>query len=206
MLLTIDCLLNINFRESGMEVIDRLVMDTLLGTGAFFVGIGTFMAIDGQNSRIYRASNLLTGYMGNAPCALYGLMNFLWSTVYVWRRATRHKAAALPHVRDRRFRDLLQMRASSVQFHGALNGAVGRKNTTSLHSTQLGRVLVCVCVCYTLVAPSWLTVVARADEVGYRGRGQCHDHSYTVVGLRGTCALLGYIGPDQWVLEKTRRL
>jgi hypothetical protein len=124
MMRTLDCFLDVNARETGTEIVDRVGMDTLMGFGAFMVGIGTFLAIDGSDSHMYGVSNLLTGYIGNAPCAIYGVSNLLWST-WVWRRANRHKSAALPDIRDRRLKELLKMRASSVQFHGALNGISG---------------------------------------------------------------------------------
>jgi hypothetical protein len=41
----VDCLLDMNFRETGTEVVDRIGMDICMGFGAFVVGIGTYMAI-----------------------------------------------------------------------------------------------------------------------------------------------------------------
>jgi len=47
-----------------------------------------FLAIGGANPRIFSASNLLSGYIGNAPLHFFGLCNTGFS-VYVWRRAHR---------------------------------------------------------------------------------------------------------------------
>jgi len=41
--------LDVNFREMGTELIDRIGMDVVMGFGAVFVGIGTFLAIGGAN-------------------------------------------------------------------------------------------------------------------------------------------------------------
>ena len=88
----IDTLLAINFRETGTELIDRIGMDSVMGFGALIVGIGTYMAMNGINHKVWLASNLLSGYIGNSPCALYGLTNMIWST-YIWIRAYHHSVA-----------------------------------------------------------------------------------------------------------------
>ncbi len=123
---TIDAFLDLNFRESGTELIDRVGMDALMGFGAFIVGIGTFVAMRGGTDHdvSYRASNLLTGYIGNTPCAIYGAFNLVWSA-WVWRRAQRQRAAAIKTVRGTRLEQMLKMRTSSVQLHAALNGISG---------------------------------------------------------------------------------
>jgi len=126
MLRTIDTFLDVNFKELGTEVVDRVATDLLMGVGALLVGVGTFLAMAGGNNTdpIYVASNLLTGYLGNTPCAMFGFVNLLWS-VYVWDRARRQKAAAMPGVRGTRLEQLFRMRISSVQLHAALNGISG---------------------------------------------------------------------------------
>src|SRR2546423_875916 len=43
----LDSRLDVNFREMGTELVDRIGMDILMGFGAVLVGIGTFMAIGG---------------------------------------------------------------------------------------------------------------------------------------------------------------
>ncbi|PNY25215.1 Uncharacterized protein TCAP_04843 [Tolypocladium capitatum] len=121
---SLDCLLDVNFRETGTEAIDRIGMDTFMGFGALTVGVGTYMAIGGANPAVFQASNLLSGYIGNTPCALYGLANLLWS-VFVWRRARRHNIAGRKEITATRLEEMLKMRISNVQFHSALNGVTG---------------------------------------------------------------------------------
>lgn len=123
MLRTIDCFLDMNTREVGTEVIDRLGMDILLGVSAFFVSVGTFMAMDGGNDhRLYVASNLLTGYVGNGPCLIFGIANAAWSS-YVWMRARKQQRAALKYVGgSTRISQMLRNRTSSIQMHASLTG------------------------------------------------------------------------------------
>lgn len=124
MLRTIDCFLDMNTREMGTEVVDRLGMDILLGLSALFVSLGTFMAMDGgQHYGLYVASNLLTGYVGNAPCAVFGVANAAWSS-YVFARARKQQRAALHYVRgsSTRMGQMLRNRTSSIQLHAALTG------------------------------------------------------------------------------------
>ena len=122
--------LNINFRELGTELIDRVGMDILLGFGALLVGIGTFLAIDGANPRMYRASNIMTGYLGNVPPSLFGLVNAAWAW-YTWRRA-QHQArcassAQLNSVWGERVDvdQMLQRHTHRVRTHSILNGVYG---------------------------------------------------------------------------------
>ncbi|KIH87262.1 hypothetical protein SPBR_04953 [Sporothrix brasiliensis 5110] len=127
---TLACLLDVNFRETGTELVDRLGMDVCMGFGALTVGVGTFMAIDGANRDVFLASNLLSGYVGNAPCALYGLANLFWS-LFVWRRAHRHRRAGatttttVTGLAGGRIEQMLQARIARVQLHSALNGVTG---------------------------------------------------------------------------------
>ncbi|CAK7212512.1 hypothetical protein SEUCBS140593_001528 [Sporothrix eucalyptigena] len=121
---TLESLLDVNFREMGTELVDRIGMDTFMGFGALTVGIGTFMAIGGANENVYRASNLLSGYIGNAPCALYGLANLFWS-IFVWRRAHRHSQAGTTRLTGSRMEQMLKIRTSRVKVHSSLNGITG---------------------------------------------------------------------------------
>lgn len=84
--------LEVNCYETNTELIDRLAMDVTMGFGALLVGAGTLLAIGGANPRVFHASNLLSGYVGNGPAALYGVARLFWS-IYVWRRANRHQSA-----------------------------------------------------------------------------------------------------------------
>ncbi|OJI91265.1 hypothetical protein ASPTUDRAFT_298492 [Aspergillus tubingensis CBS 134.48] len=77
--------LSVNFRELGTEIVDRILMDALMGFGALLVGTGTIMAIFGANHHVYVASNLLSGYIGNGLAAVFGLVNAIWSGYLVGR-------------------------------------------------------------------------------------------------------------------------
>lgn len=126
---TVKALLDVNHRETGTEIIDRIGMDIFMGFGATMVGVGTLMAIGGAHHAVFIASNLLSGYVGNGPLALYGLVNFMWS-IYVWIRAHRHhnsyhserltRVDVEPTVGKQ-----LKARIDAVQIHASLNGITG---------------------------------------------------------------------------------
>jgi len=128
----IDCFLAVNIRELGTEIVDRFGMDILMGSGAFIVGIGTFLAIGGENPRIFLASDLMTGYIGNSPCALYGLLNFAWA-VFVWRRAQNHTLRVNEAIEESdetrdikgRLKKKFKDRLFKVKVHSITNGATG---------------------------------------------------------------------------------
>lgn len=126
---TVNALLDLNFREMGTEIVDRLGLDIFMGFGAVLVGVGTFMAIGGANHRVYIASNLLSGYIGNAPLALFGLANLGWS-IYLWMRGRRHhisyrqKLLIQPDA-DPTVEKLLKTRINDVNIHSALSGVTG---------------------------------------------------------------------------------
>lgn len=126
MVRTLDCFLDMNTRELGTELVDRVGMDTLLGFSSLLVGTGTLMATTGDHdSAEFMASNLLTGYIGNTPCTIYGVANLLWSS-YVWVRARKQQRAALNYVRtSTRISQMLRNRTSSLQMHAGLNGVGG---------------------------------------------------------------------------------
>jgi hypothetical protein len=122
------CLLDVNFRELGTEAVDRVGMDCLMGFSAIVTGVGTFLAIGGANPRVYRASNLLSGYIGNTPSALYGVLNAVWS-IYTWRRARRHGLAGTVKsewtTEDTLVEGMLKRRTGRVKMHAVLNGLTG---------------------------------------------------------------------------------
>ncbi|KAK3681748.1 hypothetical protein B0T22DRAFT_540082, partial [Podospora appendiculata] len=122
---TVDCYLHVNFREFGTEIVDRIVMDSFLGFGAILVGVGTYMAIAGANPYIFFASNLLTGYIGNSPCALFGLANFFWSS-WVWLRARHHRKTTTTELGgDTMLQAMIRRRTLNVQLHSILSGVAG---------------------------------------------------------------------------------
>lgn len=74
--------LDINHRDLGTEIFDCAGVEIAMGVEAFLISIGTYMAIGGTNRAVWFASNLLSGYVGNALPALYGVLNAGWP-VYV---------------------------------------------------------------------------------------------------------------------------
>ncbi|KAF4633164.1 hypothetical protein G7Y89_g4954 [Cudoniella acicularis] len=120
----LDAHLNVNFRELGTEWVDRVGMDITMGFGCIMVGVGTLMAIGGANPYVYKASNLLSGYIGNTPVALYGIGNAAWS-VYVSRRANRHMRAGRAELEGNEIFPLLRRRVNRVRTHASLLGMTG---------------------------------------------------------------------------------
>jgi hypothetical protein len=115
--------LELNHRDLGTEIFDRAGVDIAMGFGAFLIAIGTYMAIGGASRKVFLASNLLSGYVGNALPAVYGLCNVGWS-VSVWIRAHRQVLAVSIHLQDGVPKSLLLLRGRRVQEHAILTAVV----------------------------------------------------------------------------------
>lgn len=113
--------LELNFRELGWEVFDRILMDSFVGFSSILVGPGTIMAVAGANPHIFRASNLLSGYIGNSFVAVYGFINSFWA-VYLFVRATRHKRLVLAWIKDASLKQRAHKIFKRHQLYAALNG------------------------------------------------------------------------------------
>lgn len=120
----IDSRLGVSKREIGTEVVDRIVMDVLMGLGSMLVGVGTLMAIGGANPQVFKASNLLSGYIGNGLAAVFGLANAIWSA-YLIRRFQLHDAAAFAREPSGEIRRRLHTRFRRFQWHAIVNGING---------------------------------------------------------------------------------
>ncbi|KAL1966149.1 hypothetical protein VTN77DRAFT_4701 [Rasamsonia byssochlamydoides] len=120
----LDRRLGVNFREIGSEVVDRVGMDVFLGIGGIIVGIGTLLAIGGANPTIFHASNLLSGYIGNALAAVYGLVNAVWSA-YLWVRFRRYASAVAKNPDLAPFRQRVQLRFRRFRWHGFITAMTG---------------------------------------------------------------------------------
>ncbi|KAJ5188928.1 hypothetical protein N7491_005250 [Penicillium cf. griseofulvum] len=120
----IDNRLGVGVREIGTEVIDRIVMDVLMGFGSLLVGVGTLMAIGGANPHVYKASNLLSGYIGNGLAAMFGLVNAIWSG-YLFHRFHVHDAAVSAREPSDDIRRRLHRRFRRFQWHAGVNGLNG---------------------------------------------------------------------------------
>ncbi|OCL11924.1 hypothetical protein AOQ84DRAFT_286233 [Glonium stellatum] len=117
----LDTRLSVNFREMGTEIISRILMDTFMGFGAIVIGIGTFMAIGGANRRVWYASNLLSGYIGNVPLALYAVINASWC-FYVRTKAHQHGKAGSEALHGQLAEALLRRRVHTVEIYATVNG------------------------------------------------------------------------------------
>ena len=103
-------------------------MDALMGTGCVLVGAGTIMAIGGADDKVFKASNLMSGYIGNAVTAVYGVVNAGWSGVVVWRFWKQSGAVKRRMQGDgegRCLQRLLLGRMRAMQWHAVLNGVTG---------------------------------------------------------------------------------
>lgn len=120
----LDTRLDVNFRELGSELVGRLGMDVFMGFGAILIGIGTFLAIGGANRRVWEASNLLSGYIGNAPLALYVLVNAAWS-LFVWMKARQHGIAGARALNRDLAASLLKRRVRIVKMYSVMVGVTG---------------------------------------------------------------------------------
>ncbi|ODA81317.1 hypothetical protein RJ55_04282 [Drechmeria coniospora] len=119
--LDVDVLMAVTFREFGSEVIGRWFMDILMGCGAVLICVGTFMAIGGADPAVYEASNILSGYLGNAPIALFGLVNSAWAA-YIFAKARGHVRATRETLRGSAAAALVKRRSRNVQVFCAVNG------------------------------------------------------------------------------------
>ncbi|KAK7942401.1 uncharacterized protein PG986_011514 [Apiospora aurea] len=109
----------VNRGELGWELIDRAMMDCIGGFGGLLVGIGTLMAPAGANRRVFDASNLLSGYVGNGFVAFYGLINAGWAAYLFWQGSQRW-AAVEEHLKD----PLILKRARRCFWHHQVYAAV----------------------------------------------------------------------------------
>lgn len=115
--------LELNYRDLGTEIFDRAGVDIAMGFGAFLIAVGTYMAIGGANRRVFIASNLLSGYVGNALPAVYGLCNVGWS-VNVWIRAHNQLCAVSKRMQDGVPKALLLRRERRVQEHAIMTAVI----------------------------------------------------------------------------------
>lgn len=171
----IDVLLELNNRELGSESINRFGMDVLMGFGAVLICIGTYMAIGGANKKVWLASNILSGYLGNAPIAIYGLVNAAWAIILA-RNTRAHVRATRAALSGSTACRLVERRGQKVQLYCAINGTI----------TILGGVSSMITATrwwgYTILAPvvvlSFVCNALWRTSVGYS-----HDESRCIPGI-----------------------
>lgn len=153
----LDSRLGVGVRELGTEIVDRMVMDVLMGIGALLVGVGTIMAIFGANPHVYLASNLLSGYVGNSMAAIFGLFNAIWSGFLIYRFQC-HDIACQRKIADdtqfdyslsTRHKNRLRTRFRRFQWHAivnALNGLVAGAASMITATRWWGYVILIPCI------------------------------------------------------------
>merc|ERR1711981_558958 len=117
----LDVKIEVNRREMGQEIVDRFAMDVFMGFSSFIVSVGTLLAIGGANPRVFHASNLLSGYIGNSFSAFWGAGNTLWSA-YLFRRARRHYVVGTRDLHHDMVKQRLERRTNAVRMHSFLMG------------------------------------------------------------------------------------
>ncbi|KAK4061575.1 uncharacterized protein Triagg1_10284 [Trichoderma aggressivum f. europaeum] len=117
----LDVLLSVLFRELGTEAINRWGLNMFMGAGAVLICVGTYLAIAGANDAIFLASNLLSGYVGNAPIALFGTINAFWA-YYIFCKAQGHINAASKAIPGTRALALIKRRSRNLQIYTSING------------------------------------------------------------------------------------
>lgn len=117
----LDVLLSVMYRELGTEAINRWGLNMFMGAGAVLICVGTYLAIAGANRAIFLASNLLSGYIGNAPIALFGTINACWA-YYIFCKAQGHINAASKAIPGTRALALIKRRSRNVQVYTSING------------------------------------------------------------------------------------
>ncbi|ATY62274.1 integral membrane [Cordyceps militaris] len=116
-------LTELNLRELGCETVNRFGMDVLMGFGAVLICVGTYMAIGGANETVWLASNILSGYLGNTPIALYGLVNSGWAA-YLAVKTEGHVRAVARAMPDSLEYRLVKQRGKKLQLYCGINGAI----------------------------------------------------------------------------------
>ncbi|KAL6872436.1 hypothetical protein HDV57DRAFT_265236 [Trichoderma longibrachiatum] len=117
----LDVLLSVVYREIGTEGINRWGLNLFMGAGAVLIAIGTYLALGGQNDAIFLASNLLSGYVGNSPIALFGAFNTCWA-YYIFCKAQGHINAASKAIPGTRAMALIKRRSRNLQVYTSING------------------------------------------------------------------------------------
>ncbi|KAF2161995.1 hypothetical protein M409DRAFT_27720 [Zasmidium cellare ATCC 36951] len=113
--------LAINTRELCWETIDRFLLDFFMGVTGLFVGVGTLLAMKGDDHEIFLVSNILSGYLGNSFLALYAVVNSIWSGI-MWRRAHKNQAAVRRSNLDVGLAKLMKLHAWKHQMYALVNG------------------------------------------------------------------------------------
>lgn len=117
----LDVLLSVTYRELGTEGVNRWTLNMFMGVGAVLICVGTYLAIAGANPGIFLASNLLSGYIGNAPIAIFGAINSFWA-FYIFCKAQGHINAATKAIPGTQSLALIKRRSRNVQIYTSING------------------------------------------------------------------------------------
>ncbi|KAL7793692.1 hypothetical protein V8C37DRAFT_377913 [Trichoderma ceciliae] len=164
----LDVLLSVLYRELGTEAVNRWGLNTFMGAGAVLICIGTYLAIAGANHGIFLASNLLSGYIGNAPIALFGTINAFWA-LYIFCKAQGHINAATKAIPGTRAMTLIKRRSRNVQVYSSINGTatiIGGAGSLVTATRWWGYVMLIPVILASLFCNHWWRTRA-----GYSRRG-----------------------------------
>ncbi|KOS16788.1 hypothetical protein ESCO_004915 [Escovopsis weberi] len=201
----IDAFLEVGRRELGTELICRFLLDIFMGFGAVLISIGTYMAIGGRNPTIYEISNLLSGYVGNAPIALVGVLISVW-VVHLFRKAQAHLEAARAVLPGTRAAELVRRRTRNVQVWCVTTGVttiVGGVGSMLTATRWWGYVILLPVIASAVFCNVWWRSrvgYARHDLVGTAGRSVVLGH-----GGGGTSASMGILDELSTALESAAR-
>lgn len=150
--------LDVNLREIGWELIDRVLMDVCSGTSGILVGTGALMAIRGDIDSVFAASNLLSGYIGNSFLAPFAVLGLIWA-IFMWMRAG-GQPQSLTKGRfsvDADIQQKMCWHGRKHRFYAVLNGLTAVVGTVgSIMSSTLwyGYVVIAPCV-FTSIFLNW---------------------------------------------------
>ncbi|KAK4499011.1 hypothetical protein PRZ48_009523 [Zasmidium cellare] len=169
--------LSINTRELCWETIDRFLLDFFMGITGLFVGVGTLLALRGDDHTIFLVSNILSGYLGNSFLALYALINSFWSGI-MWRRAHANQAAVKRSHLDAELAGLMKRHAWRHQMYALVNGTtLVVSGVASLVSATMwqGYVVQVPCVLASVFVVHYWRFCLGYDRLGFwqrRGAGE----------------------------------
>ncbi len=113
---------HLNRREIGVERVDRIAMEILTGLGAVMVAVGCWVGIKGaEDSVLFVVSDVLTGYAGNFPCCLYGLVNLGWSSYMLARSFRQEKCTISAAPKGSTLQKLISERAWATRWHSCMS-------------------------------------------------------------------------------------
>ncbi|QIX00463.1 hypothetical protein AMS68_005980 [Peltaster fructicola] len=148
--------IDVNTRELGWEVIDRVMLDVCSGISGILVGTGALMAIRGDIDEVFWVSNLLSGYIGNSFLAPFALLNVFWAG-FMWMRAGGESKELVDGLApfSHELRSKVRRHGRKHRLYAVLNGAtavVGCVGSIMSATLWYGYVIIAPCVVASVFA------------------------------------------------------